>query len=34
MVSATVSNALHDINVTCTPEELNIIQPPSGIIDC
>jgi len=30
MVSATVSNALHGIKVTCTPEELSIIQPPSG----
>ena len=32
MVSATVSNALHEINVTCTPQELNIIQPPNGRI--
>lgn len=30
MISATVSNALHGIQVTCTPEELSIIQPPSG----
>ena len=30
MVSATVSNALHGIKVTCTSEELSIIQPPSG----
>jgi ATP-binding cassette, subfamily G (WHITE), member 2, PDR len=30
MVGATVSNALHGINVTCTPEELSIIQPPNG----
>jgi ABC-type multidrug transport system permease subunit len=31
MVGATVSNALHDVQVTCTPTELSIIQPPSGI---
>jgi len=30
MVGATVSNALHDVSVVCTPEELSIIQPPTG----
>jgi ABC-type multidrug transport system permease subunit len=30
MIGATVSNALHDVSVTCTQDELSIIQPPSG----
>lgn len=30
MIGATVSNALHDVSVTCTTDELSIIQPPSG----
>jgi hypothetical protein len=30
LVSGTVANALHDVSVTCTPEELSIVQPPSG----
>src|SRR5271156_4445618 len=32
MIGATVSNALHDVQVTCTQEELSIIQPPDGTI--
>jgi hypothetical protein len=31
MIGATVSNALHDVTVVCTQQELNIIQPPSGM---
>lgn len=34
MISATVANALHAVSVTCTSDELNIIQPPSGICFC
>jgi ATP-binding cassette subfamily G (WHITE) protein 2 (PDR) len=32
MIGATVSNALHDVQVTCTQDELSIIQPPDGTI--
>jgi hypothetical protein len=33
MISATVSNALHEVSVTCTPDELSVLQPPSGNSD-
>jgi ABC-type multidrug transport system permease subunit len=31
MISAMVANALHDVSVTCTTNELSIVQPPSGM---